>query len=1855
MTRLIPEATVERPSKHVSKKQKLAHTLLVEILAYQFASPVRWIETQDVFFSGKDPVERVIEIGPTNILCNMAKRTIVSKYAVADRFTSRDRKLLSFADHKQEIYSIYPEEPSNSPENPSSTNPTEHTAPTPKPQQTSVAEPTSVPPLPAVHVPDAPTSSDYRIRALVATKLKKSFEDVPQDASIKDLSAGKSTLQNEILGDLGNEFSAFPDSAEDKSLSGLGAAVPADASGALGKQSSTLLTKMISSKMPAGFNMTAVRDYLQSRWGLGPGRQGGVLLMAITSQPSSRLADEGAARGFLDSIVNRYAVHEGITLSTTSAENSGIAPAAIAVDAATLNAVQKDHKDYLTKQLRALAKFLKVDLAENVIGPNSGNGEEASHGSDLLQGEHGEVYQAGIVPMFDPKKTRVYDSWWAWAKQEAVAFFNDLQSGFLLSNDQRLADQIDAISNRSYAALLELIEYLASASMMPDASPSMLNPVHRLLQQCQDLLRKDPTFTYKLASARPRTTIESDGTVKYTEVAREGLLRAAGYVALLSQESGHTGPAHSLPLIHLKSLERGGWLFDKTNTELYMECLGSASDVGISFSGKTALVTGAGAGSIGEEIIKGLLKGGASVIVTTSRPVSLTATNYQSIYSQYGAKGSSLTLFQFNQGSVQDCEALINHIFDERTGLGQDLDYLLPFAAIPEAGREVDGIDDRSELAHRMMLINTLRILGFIKTQKESRGFTSRPTQVILPLSPNHGTFGGDGLYSESKLGLETVFNRWSSESWGGYLTVCGAVIGWTRGTGLMSANNIVAEAVESHNVMTFSTKEMAFNILGLMTPAVNLMCQDDPVYADLSGGLQSVADLKRIVSEARSSITETSEIRKALLKENQLYKKVTFQGRNQEARSSNFRPRANMRFDFPGLPDYESNSDLISDLKGMVDLSRVVVVVGYSELGPWGNARTRWEMEAFGEFSREGYVEMAWIMGLIKHFTGRLPGTNTQYAGWVDAKTGEAVDDDAIGQRYKSHITEHTGIRLIEPDLFQGYDPTRKEVLQEVAIEEDLEPFEASKATAEAFALRHGDRAIITPVGSDEYRVSLKKGATLLIPKAVSFDRLVAGQIPTGWNPKNYGIPDDIVSSVDPVTLYALCAVAEALLSAGISDPFEIYEYIHLSDIGVSIGSGAGGAQSTRGMYRERWMDLPIQKNVLQETFVNTTAAWVNMLLLGSTGPIKSPVGACATAIEALDIGAADIIIGKVKMCLVGGTDDFNEESSQEFANMQATTNSQEELLQGRSPQEMSRPTTSSRSGFVESQGSGVQLIASAETALQMGLPIHGIIANTTMASDKIGKSVPAPGQGVLTNAREAPSKFPSPLLDISYRREQMDIAQRAINRRRNMQLRMATQPQLPGRKMPIEEDEYLKHQIDAIEQSASRAVKDTKYLFGNNFADQDPTIAPLRAALAVWNLTVDDVDFASLHLSADGTSTTANDKNEIQILDQQMKHLGRSKGNPLFGIAQKYLTGHSKGGAGAYMLNGAFQTLNTGIIPGNRNADNVDEKLRGYDFMVYPNKTLKKRCLKAFSLTSFGFGQKGAQVIGVHPRFVFATLEKEVYEQYRSKNITRQKKTYTHYNKALMTNTVFQAKNYSPYDEHMESKVFLDPLARASRNKDGHFAILPGHKTPTLPRTDSSISLHTSTTPSTAITALSSQQASLAQTPLTTPPSSPPRSASPASPPKQSKGAAQAANVRSLLSNLSLTNDFGKGNMTVGVDVEDIANIPVSNDTFIERNFTSAERAYAKTQPLPEASLAGRWCAKEAIFKSLGVKSQGGGASLKDFEILTDGKGEKPVVKLHGTASAMATEAGVTKIDVSFSHCDSSIVAVALASREK
>ncbi|KAJ2459125.1 fatty acid synthase alpha subunit Lsd1, partial [Coemansia sp. RSA 2337] len=763
----------------------------------------------------------------------------------------------------------------------------------------------------------------------------------------------------------------------------------------------------------------------------------------------------------------------------------------------------------------------------------------------------------------------------------------------------------------------------------------------------------------------------------------------------------------------------------------------------------------------------------------------------------------------------------------------------------------------------------------------------------------------------------------------------------------------------------------------------------------------------------------------------------MVLRGHSMTDSTADERPLAKHKHHFPAPRHYDQLQHL-RHLQGMVNLDKVVVITGYGEVSPHGNAETRWEMEAYGEFSLEGCIELAWIMGLIKHSNSPLKSTGALYVGWVDAKTEEPIRDIDVKPRYEEYILAHTGIRLIEPELVYGYDPNKRTILREIQIEHDMEPFEATADEAATYKLESGSHVDIWENSSGgSWSVKFLKGALIRVPMALRGDRMVAALVPTGWDPRRYGIPDDVVKKVDQVTCFALVATVEALVRSGITDPYELYQYFHISEIGNTAGSGMGGMKTIQCVFKERYLDKELRGDVLQEMFISTIQAWTNMLLMSSSGPVKSVVGACATAVLSIDTAIETIQLGKAKVMIAGGVDDFVEESSVEFAKMGATSNSVEEFARGRTPSEMCRPCTSTRNGFMEGQGAGIVTLMSASAAIEFGAPIYGIIAMSGTATDKQGQSVPAPGKGVLTSARESSDNNPpSRLLNFDYRRRQL---QRQLSALDALKLEdLANLPDMidgPSDTVKLSATNYVKQ----VEEDYARQRRHLQDAWGNEFWKGKSDISPLRGSLAVWGLTADNIGLASFH----GTSTVANDKNESDVLNTQLKHLGRTPGHVVPVVCQKWLTGHPKGPAASFMLNGVIQSLRTGLIPGNRNADNIGKELESFDYALYLSKSIQTSGIKVGLIKSFGFGQVGGELLVVHPDYLLATLTQEELDKYNVKLQQRDAKSERYWQDTLVGNHPFvQVKSHPPYTAEQEKSVHLNPLARAKYDpKSGEY----------------------------------------------------------------------------------------------------------------------------------------------------------------------------------------------------------------------
>jgi holo-[acyl-carrier protein] synthase len=117
------------------------------------------------------------------------------------------------------------------------------------------------------------------------------------------------------------------------------------------------------------------------------------------------------------------------------------------------------------------------------------------------------------------------------------------------------------------------------------------------------------------------------------------------------------------------------------------------------------------------------------------------------------------------------------------------------------------------------------------------------------------------------------------------------------------------------------------------------------------------------------------------------------------------------------------------------------------------------------------------------------------------------------------------------------------------------------------------------------------------------------------------------------------------------------------------------------------------------------------------------------------------------------------------------------------------------------------------------------------------------------------------------------------------------------------------------------------------------------------------------------------------------------------------------------------------------------------------------------------------------------------------------------------------------------------------------------------------------------------------------------------------------------------------------IGVDLIDIDRIVTvlarHPDRFRERVLTEAEARYCGRKA---ERIAGRWAAKEAISKVLGLGVRGVG--WREIEILPNWAGA-PQVRLHARAAARAAAMQLQDVTVSISHERRMAVAVAVAHR--
>jgi holo-[acyl-carrier protein] synthase len=121
--------------------------------------------------------------------------------------------------------------------------------------------------------------------------------------------------------------------------------------------------------------------------------------------------------------------------------------------------------------------------------------------------------------------------------------------------------------------------------------------------------------------------------------------------------------------------------------------------------------------------------------------------------------------------------------------------------------------------------------------------------------------------------------------------------------------------------------------------------------------------------------------------------------------------------------------------------------------------------------------------------------------------------------------------------------------------------------------------------------------------------------------------------------------------------------------------------------------------------------------------------------------------------------------------------------------------------------------------------------------------------------------------------------------------------------------------------------------------------------------------------------------------------------------------------------------------------------------------------------------------------------------------------------------------------------------------------------------------------------------------------------------------------------------------GTTELGIDIIKVDRIRAALERFgprfTRRVLTEAERRYVRDRP---ETMAGRWAAKEAVSKVLGLGVRGIGWRDIEIERLPTGQ---PSVRLHGRAAARAEQLTMGRIALSITHESDYAVAIAFGVR--
>lgn len=783
---------------YAEDEQKLGRLLLTELLSWQFASPVRWIETQALMFAdcarGGLGVEEYVEVGLGNAptLANLGAKTLALPEFSGEKVTvynvGRDEGRVYMTDTDSLVPEVFTEEDSQ--------------------EASSTADATTAPAAPVANVvsaapaanaaasgpvADLPFKASDAISMLIAYSAKIRLDQIGDTDTTDTLTNGVSSRRNQLLMDISSELGvASVDGAAEAPMSALKKLV--DSVAPRYKAFGAVLSDIVRERLRALFGAAGVKPAqidkrISEVWQLGEGWRAHVLaalvlqtregasvrgenLAQLSTDPAKNTA---AADALIDAAIAQVAQAHGVSVSQPGA--AGAAGGAV-VDSAALDAFAQQvvGADGI---LAATAKFVLAKLGVEAPKAETESDENAAVVA-AVEAELGADWPKQVAPRFDERKAILFDDRWASAREDVARLYYKYAG----KNVDIQVNEVSEILN-DFGSFLGAGEAVASEAEW-------------------------------FASLSKSRELNNLATI-FNGIARDSRTK-------LAQNNADTAQATR-------------------------------------FAGEVAVVTGVAPNSIAARVVMGLLKGGATVIATSHSFKPSVKSWAKKAYRENAQMGAKLWLVPANLSSYRDVDALVKWVGTVSKKVSGATTTILkpayepsmffPFAAPPVHGTLADS-GSLFESQSRLMLWGVERaIAGFAQIGADTD--VQHRMHVVLPGSPNRGMFGGDGAYGEVKSAFDAIVNRAHAESvWSDRVTFAHPKIGWVRGTGLMGGNDPLVAVVERHGLTTYSTQEMADRLLDLCTKEAREQAAIAPLDVDFTGGLgKEPLDLNALRAEA--------------------------------------------------------------------------------------------------------------------------------------------------------------------------------------------------------------------------------------------------------------------------------------------------------------------------------------------------------------------------------------------------------------------------------------------------------------------------------------------------------------------------------------------------------------------------------------------------------------------------------------------------------------------------------------------------------------------------------------------------------------------------------------------------------------------------------------------------------------------------------------------------------------------------------------------------------------------------------------------------------------------------------------------